>query len=167
MIAGGFFDHETPDGVTLEQRLAKVNYGFELAGENIAWGEGMLATPAQIVTAWMHSDGHRANILDPDFRQIGLGIVAGVPHPSSFGGATYVTDFGTRSAQPEPHPVTQSATLGGRHRATHNPVAHYAVARPHTRRHARKHTVRRHVAKRIQHHARHRPTRAAGTSRAR
>ena len=46
MVARSFFDHQSPDGVTLDTRLARVGYSYELAGENIAWGEGVLATPA-------------------------------------------------------------------------------------------------------------------------
>ena len=58
-------------------------------GENLAWGTGPLGTPAAIVRAWMNSPGHRANILDPRFRQIGLGIVAGNPAGRGRSGATY------------------------------------------------------------------------------
>jgi uncharacterized protein YkwD len=158
MVARSFFDHQTPDGVTLDTRLARVGYSYELAGENIAWGEGVLATPAQIVNAWMHSEGHRTNILDPDFRQVGLGIVPGTPRgtASSFAGATYVTDFGTPEAQPAPRSVSQSGTLDARATGTtRDPVAHYAVQRKHTRRahrkhparHARRHTRHRHASR--------------------
>jgi uncharacterized protein YkwD len=171
MIAEQFFAHESPEGVTLETRLARVGYSFDIAGENIAWGEGALSTPAQIVDAWMHSEGHRENILDGDFRQIGLGVVGGLPIASSIGGATYVTDFGTAAPAPAPRSAPQRATLAVN--ATGNrsadPVAHYAVkrsarkaaahrkaarkhARRHARRHARKHT-RRHRLHRAARHA--------------
>ena len=63
-------------------------------GENIAWGSGALATPRAIVNGWMHSPGHRANILRASFRDIGIGIRLGAPGPGLSGGATYVTDFG-------------------------------------------------------------------------
>src|SRR3954471_10376994 len=112
MVARQFFAHESPDGGTLDQRLRAVGYSYEIAGENIAWGEGPLATPASIVDAWMHSEGHRTNILDGDFRQIGLGILSGVPRAGSpFPGATYVTDFGTHDSQTR---SAQSGTLSAR-----------------------------------------------------
>src|SRR4051794_9453970 len=131
MVSRQFFAHESPDGGTLDRRLQAVGYGYEIAGENIAWGEGTLATPASIVDAWMHSEGHRTNILDGDFRQIGLGILPGVPRAGSpFPGATYVTDFGTRDSQTRS--TAQSGTLSAR--ATGDPVAHYAVQRKHTQR---------------------------------
>ena len=162
MVARKFFEHESPDGGTLDDRLRVVGYTYDIAGENIAWGEGPLSTPAQIVDAWMHSDGHRTNILDPDFRQIGLGIVPGTPRstPSSFPGATYVTDFGTPEAQPETRSAPQRATLDARAsgRAS-DPIAHYAVQRKHHRRAHRAHRrhhgrhARRHVKRSARRHA--------------
>ena len=81
-------------------RIKRANYlrGARswMLGENIAWGSGSLATPAEIVEAWMHSPGHRANILRPQFREIGVGIARGTPVRAFSDGATYATDFGTR-----------------------------------------------------------------------
>jgi uncharacterized protein YkwD len=65
-------------------------------GENIAWGSGQLATPRQIVKAWMNSPPHRHNILSGKFREIGIGIARGVPVRANYDGATYATDFGRR-----------------------------------------------------------------------
>jgi uncharacterized protein YkwD len=70
-------------------------------GENIAWGSGELATPKAIVRAWMNSPGHRHNILNRKFREIGLGVARGVPIRKNYDGATYATDFGARGY---PHP---------------------------------------------------------------
>jgi uncharacterized protein YkwD len=55
-----------------------------------------LATPAAIVASWMASPGHRANILDPDFRDSGVGVVARAPRRYANGqpGATYTQQFG-------------------------------------------------------------------------
>jgi uncharacterized protein YkwD len=83
----------------LEQRLRSVDYlrsGLTAwaYGENIAWGEKGLSTPKSIVKAWMGSPGHRANILDRSFREIGLGVSLGSPDGPD--GATYVHDFGRR-----------------------------------------------------------------------
>lgn len=66
-------------------------------GENIAWGEERIGTPKAIVRAWMHSPGHRENILNPDFRQIGVGVVWGSPVPLRTTSGTYTTDFGYAS----------------------------------------------------------------------
>ena len=55
-----------------------------------------LATPTAIVAAWMASPDHRANILNRDFRDTGIGIVAQVPSRYANGmlGATYTQQFG-------------------------------------------------------------------------
>jgi uncharacterized protein YkwD len=65
-------------------------------GENIAWGSGDLATPAEIVKAWMNSPPHRHNILSSGFAEIGIGVARGVPVHANYDGATYATDFGRR-----------------------------------------------------------------------
>jgi uncharacterized protein YkwD len=103
MVAHSFFDHVSPGGSTLMSRVRATSYlrpnSAWMLGENIAWGTGRLATPAQTVDAWMHSAGHRRNILTPRFREIGIGIVVGAPVRAVAAGqaaATYTTDFGSR-----------------------------------------------------------------------
>jgi uncharacterized protein YkwD len=101
MVARKYFAHDTPDGVNFVDRETTAGYINDNlfswnAGENIAWGAGYLAPASQIMTAWMNSQPHRENILDPDFKEIGVGIVMGVPVAGSAAGATYTTDFGTR-----------------------------------------------------------------------
>jgi uncharacterized protein YkwD len=97
MVAERFFAHVAPDGVTLAERLQAAGYlaGATdwFVGENIAWGQSQLSTPRSIVDAWMKSTGHRENILNREFTEIGVGIVAGSPIDRSWG-ATYTTDFG-------------------------------------------------------------------------
>jgi uncharacterized protein YkwD len=102
MVGSHFFDHTTPAGLTMAARIRGTGYTSGAhawsIGENIAWGSGGLATAAQIHRTWMNSPGHRANILQRSFREIGIGIAPGVPvHLSaSVSGATYTTDFGFR-----------------------------------------------------------------------
>ncbi|MEP6688791.1 MAG: CAP domain-containing protein [Gemmatimonadales bacterium] len=102
MVAAHFFDHTTPVGSTMVDRIRRTGYtshtrGWSI-GENIAWGTGRLATAAQINRSWMNSPGHRANILQRAFREIGIGIETGVPVRLSAAqtGATYTADFGVR-----------------------------------------------------------------------
>jgi uncharacterized protein YkwD len=102
MAAARFFDHTTPAGATMVDRIRRTGYtsgarGWTV-GENIAWGTGRLATAAQIHRSWMNSPGHRANILQRSFREIGIGIETGVPVRVSAAqfGATYTADFGAR-----------------------------------------------------------------------
>jgi uncharacterized protein YkwD len=96
MVGQGFFAHDTPDGRSVVDRVRPTGYikGSWSLGENIAWGSGSLATPRAIVNGWMHSTGHRENILRAKFRDIGIGIKLGAPGRGLSGGATYVTDFG-------------------------------------------------------------------------
>ena len=96
MVRGHYFEHTSPDGRSVGDRLRAVGYsrGFSAsAGENIAFGVGAKSTPASIVDAWMRSPGHRADILRPAFTEIGVGIALGVPSGKT-DGATYTTDFG-------------------------------------------------------------------------
>src|SRR3954454_11134629 len=102
MVRDDFFNHVSPHGSTLVGRVRKTAYlssarGWML-GENLAWGAGDLATPRQTVRAWMHSAGHRHNILPGRFPNTGIGIApaAPVPLPDGMPAATYTTDFGAR-----------------------------------------------------------------------
>ena len=102
MVQREFFEHVSPGGGTMLDRLKKTGYvdgGGWTIGENIAWGTGQLATPASIVRSWMRSPGHRANILRRRFREVGIGISVRVPVDTRGAdlGATYTTDFGVRS----------------------------------------------------------------------
>ena len=97
MVRRRFFEHTTPGGATMVDRIlaaryASRNVGWSL-GENLAWGTGSLATPRRIMRAWMESPGHRANVVKRAYREIGIGVVTGTPSGGS-GGATYTADFG-------------------------------------------------------------------------
>lgn len=99
MVLQRFFEHTSPIGTTFVQRIERTAYlanadGWSL-GENLAWGSGSLATPRSIVRSWMRSPGHRRNILDPAFREIGIGVAPGSPQAPGEG-ATYVNEFGRR-----------------------------------------------------------------------
>jgi uncharacterized protein YkwD len=100
MALRNYFSHRSLSGATFLDRIRRTGYlqgaGYWTVGENIAWGEGILASPREIVRAWMRSPGHRQNILARRFRQIGLGVSPGTPVPGR-GGSTYVNTFGSRS----------------------------------------------------------------------
>jgi uncharacterized protein YkwD len=95
-----YFDHVSPDGETPLDRIKASTYVPRaspfLLGENIALGTLQLSTPAAIVARWMKSPGHRANILNSEFRDSGIGVVARAPSRYSNGqrGATYTQQFG-------------------------------------------------------------------------
>jgi uncharacterized protein YkwD len=95
MVARKVFQHGNFVGRIKAARYLK-GAGSWSVGENIAWGSGTLATPEEIVRAWMNSPPHRHNILATKFREIGVGVARGVPVRRNFTGATYTTDFGRR-----------------------------------------------------------------------
>jgi uncharacterized protein YkwD len=101
MDGGGCFDHQCPGESDLGRRLELVDYltaGLTrwIYGENIAWGSGRLGTPKQIVGTWMDSPPHRANLLNPSFRDVGIGVRAGTPGKGRADGGIYTADFGLR-----------------------------------------------------------------------
>ncbi|MFE7900098.1 CAP domain-containing protein [Streptomyces sp. NPDC057424] len=84
MAARGFFDHTDPDGRTPWDRAEKAGIS-NLGGENIARGQ---ADAAAVMDAWMNSPGHRANILNCDFKTLGVGVELGS------GGPWWTQNFG-------------------------------------------------------------------------
>ena len=59
-----------PDGRTFGTAITDLGITYRGAGENIAWGQ---KTPETVMNAWMNSEGHRANILNPNFKKLGVG----------------------------------------------------------------------------------------------
>ena len=84
MAARDFFDHTDPSGLTPWDRAAKAGIS-SLGGENIARGQ---ADAAAVMDAWMNSPGHKANILNCDFKTLGVGAHFGS------GGPWWTQDFG-------------------------------------------------------------------------
>ncbi|MEE4490691.1 CAP domain-containing protein [Streptomyces sp. BE230] len=84
MAARGFFDHTDPDGQSPWDRAAEAGVSG-LGGENIARGQ---ADAEAVMESWMNSDGHRANILNCDYKTLGVGVHFGS------GGPWWTQDFG-------------------------------------------------------------------------
>ena len=98
MVRRSYFDHVSPGGGTMTERIKQTGWfkganGFGYA-ENIAWGSGHLASPKSIVQSWMESTGHRHNILNGRYTELGVGVALGSPEDHD--GATYTTNFGYR-----------------------------------------------------------------------
>jgi uncharacterized protein YkwD len=70
MANRNYFSHTTPEGVTFDKRETAAGYPSP-GGENIAQGQ---TTAQQVMTDWMNSSGHRANILNCTFAAIGIGV---------------------------------------------------------------------------------------------
>ena len=65
------FSHTRPNGTSFSTALDEYGVAYRTSGENIAYGQ---RTPQEVVSGWMNSPGHRANILNPNFNKIGIGV---------------------------------------------------------------------------------------------
>jgi uncharacterized protein YkwD len=90
MVARRYYDHVTPDGRSLGERMGDAGYRFRWVAENIAKG---VFAPDEVVRRWMLSSGHRHNILDPHPRHVGIGVVRGEEHGQVT--ALWVLDLGS------------------------------------------------------------------------
>lgn len=75
MFKRQFFEHVSPTGESASTLVTQAGYTFFLVGENLALGN--YKDDQDVVMAWMNSQGHRENILRPEFSQIGVGIGEG------------------------------------------------------------------------------------------
>lgn len=73
MVDKHYFSHTSPTYGSPFDMIKAFGLSYRAAGENIAYGQ---STPQAVVTAWMNSSGHRANILNSAYTQIGVGYVA-------------------------------------------------------------------------------------------
>lgn len=103
MVARGYFAHASANGTPFQKRVASYyphrsrTEGWG-AGENLAWGSSQRSA-ASFVSAWLASPRHRANLLDPKYRDAGVAVVIAGGAPGAFGGraVTVVTlDLGYR-----------------------------------------------------------------------
>jgi uncharacterized protein YkwD len=71
MQVRGYFDHDTPEGWDPGERMSYAGIDWWTWGENIARGQN---DPQAVMTSWMNSSGHRANILNANFTYLGVGV---------------------------------------------------------------------------------------------
>ncbi|WP_077799311.1 CAP domain-containing protein [Streptomyces sp. JHA26] len=84
MAASGTMSHTGSDGSSPADRITGAGYSWSSYGENVAYG---YSTPEQVMQGWMNSPGHRENILNCSFQEIGVGLA----QPGSY----WTQDFGT------------------------------------------------------------------------
>jgi uncharacterized YkwD family protein len=77
MASKKYFSHTSPVYGTPFQMMKSFGISYTYAGENIAAGQ---PTPQAVVTSWMNSPGHKANILSKNYTQIGIGYASGGPY---------------------------------------------------------------------------------------
>ncbi len=73
MIDKNYFDHTSPTYGSPFDMMKQFGITYRTAGENIAMGQ---ETPKEVMNSWMNSPGHRKNILNPDFTELGVGIAS-------------------------------------------------------------------------------------------
>ena len=102
MIERDFYAHETPEGLTPGDRITRAGYPFATYGENnnrvsgLDAGEPGRDELREAFEGWMESPGHRENLLNPDLREVGLGLSTGQYTPEIGTTTMYVVDFGAR-----------------------------------------------------------------------
>src|SRR5690349_20999744 len=95
MASNRFFDHVSPNGDTVGDRVRKAGYGKPgdgwRVGENLGWGTGGRATPAALGDMWLDSPPHRKIMLATAYNELGVGVAQGAPKrvTSGLAGATY------------------------------------------------------------------------------
>ncbi|HYV33286.1 MAG TPA: CAP domain-containing protein, partial [Candidatus Limnocylindria bacterium] len=94
MLAKGYFAHNSPDGKTPWDFIQATGYGYLMAGENLAVN---FSQAEDVETAWMNSPGHKANILNKNFEEIGIGVAQGQYQGNA--AIFVVQEFGTPVAQ--------------------------------------------------------------------
>ncbi|MDJ0696112.1 CAP domain-containing protein [Mastigocoleus sp. MO_188.B34] len=90
MATNDFFSHKSPNGSSAVERAEAQDYLYPYIGENIAAG---YSTPEAVVAAWMNSPGHRRNILNPYYKEIGIGYY----HLENDTGHVNYTDYWTQN----------------------------------------------------------------------
>lgn len=76
MFAKQYFEHVSPSGVGQADLAQTAGYAYVIVGENLALGD--FDGDQGVVTAWMNSPGHRANILNPHYKEIGVAVGKGM-----------------------------------------------------------------------------------------
>ena len=100
MVARRYFAHVSPTGGTVDKRARRAGYLTApcwVVGEDLGWAPPAAATAQAVVDAWMDSPSHRAVILDPAFREIGIGLVDRAPVADG-AGATFVLELGAMTS---------------------------------------------------------------------
>jgi uncharacterized protein YkwD len=102
-------------------------------GENIAWGTGTYGTPREAMNGWLHSSGHRENILRAGYRELGIGYLADQTFQGYEGASLWSQEFGARTPKAAATP------------ASAQPASAPAATKPVLRRKAHPHRKRRHL----------------------
>jgi uncharacterized protein YkwD len=89
MVQDDYFDHVSPSGVTPWSWFLKAGYNYQYAGENLAIG---FYDSQEVYNAWLNSPSHKANIVNPNYTQVGTAVLSGFGPNNSI---VVVQEFGS------------------------------------------------------------------------
>jgi hypothetical protein len=101
MVQGGYFSHTSPSGITPWAWFLKAGYSYKYAGENLAIG---FYDSQEVYNAWLNSPSHKANIVNPNYTQVGTAVLTGFGQNNSI---VVVQEFAS------PLPVKTTAAKNG------------------------------------------------------
>lgn len=104
MVANDYFEHTAPDGTTGWDYIDKTGYVYTFAGENLAASN---ENDVSVVDGWLNSPGHRANLLNSEFSDVGLGIA----YKDSYGdyrNVFYIVALYAEPAAPKSTPLSKT-----------------------------------------------------------
>jgi len=111
MVADNYWAHTSPSGKTPWTFIDASGYSYATAGENLAYG---FTTSSETISGWMNSPGHRANILNTTYADVGFGIINAADYQSNGNQtivvAMYASPYNTPIAQTAPSSNTRSST---------------------------------------------------------
>lgn len=102
MVAQNYWGHYSPSGASPWTFISNAGYGYSAAGENLAYG---FASSADVITAWMNSAEHRANLLNGGFVDVGFGIANSPDYVGTGPETIVVAEYGTPLYTPPPAPA--------------------------------------------------------------
>ncbi|HEY6758978.1 MAG TPA: CAP domain-containing protein [Baekduia sp.] len=98
MATHDYFAHDSPRAGSMQARIKRAGYLRSVRewwlGEALAWGKSSAGAPQAILRGLLNSPPHRAILLDPAFRDLGIGVAHGAPSGGNAGALTVTLDFG-------------------------------------------------------------------------
>lgn len=104
MVKLNFWSHDSPSGETPWQYITAAGYYYQEAGENLAYG---FSGASQVMSAWMSSPDHRANILNPNYQNVGFGVASSPDYISQGPQIVVVAEY----AEPAPTSTVTNITF--------------------------------------------------------
>lgn len=98
MVIRDYWSHNTPEGNQPWEFITNAGYSYKKAGENLAYGFG---NEDQVIAGWMNSPGHRANLLDANYQEVGFGFAEAPDYIDKGPSTIVVAMYGQPSGAPE------------------------------------------------------------------